>query len=333
MKSTVKFLVILLVAQIILSLGIPLSSKDMTAKSVPVNLLTFDEDSVDKLIISGPDDSHVQLANIDGRWVLPQKQNFPANTAKVEQLLAQLSTTQVTHPVATSKSAQKRFHVSDNTFERRITLKAADKTLTQVYLGSSAAMQQVHARTDKSDDIYAIKMATYTIPVDSNDWVDKSLVQIDKSAITDLTVNGLGIQRSTVSAPEASEPNEHAEPGLSPAWEAPTLAANKKLDNDGVNTLVGLIANIQYDAVLGKDNKAEYHLSTPLLSLTVTTDKQDDIDYQIGKDDNDRYILKVSTRPEYFALADYRATALIDAAANDKLTPMTEKEQDSAVEH
>ncbi|MEG3765680.1 hypothetical protein, partial [Alteromonas sp. 14N.309.X.WAT.G.H12] len=77
----------------------------------------------------------------------------------------------------------------------------------------------------------------------------------------------------------------------------------------------------------GKEDKPEYKLSEPVLSIEVTTQTGDTITYQIGKQDSGGYILKTSLRPEYFKLANYRATALLDDAKLETLTPVKKTEE------
>lgn len=330
MGNTIKFLVALLVVQILLAAGISLSKPDVTAKAKPVAFVQFEQDNIDDIVLEGADkDEKVHLRKQDDHWVLPQQDNFPANETKITELLNRLATMQVTRPIATSANAQERFEVSDNKFERRITLASKGKNLVRIYLGTSPSMHITHAREENSDAIHAIKMSSYEVPVQKSGWEDKSLLNIDKSSIAQITVNGLTLQpKASDSEDESSSENDASTEAIpSTTWQAVGLADGIYLDSDAVNSLADTLANIQYESVMGKEDKTEYKLSEPVLSIKVTTQTGDTITYLIGKQDSGGYILKTSLRPEYFKLANYRATALIDDAKLETLTPVKPKEE------
>lgn len=326
MKNTVNLLVALLVVQLILVAGIGLTKRDVTAKADPVAFVQFEQDSIDDIVLEGADeDEKVHLRKQDNQWILPQLDNFPANKTKITELLNKLATVQVTRPVATSTSAQERFEVSDNKFERRITLASKGENLARIYLGTSPSMRIIHAREEKSDDIHTIEMASYEVSVDKTGWEDKSLLNIDKSSIAQIAVNGLTVQPVASDNDNKDDPSSDATP--STRWEGVDLADGTYLDSDAVNNLADTLASIQYESVMGTEDKPEYKLSEPVLSIRVTTQTDDTITYQIGKQDTGGYILKSSLRPEYFKLANYRATALIDDAKLETLTPDKQKEE------
>ena len=325
MRNTVKFLVALLAVQVILIAAINLNTKDIAAKAEPVALASFEQEHIDEILIEGPDKEKVQLVKQDGQWVLPDVDHFPANTNKINQLLNKLASLQVTRPVATSESAQQRFKVSEELFERRIRLSSNGNAVAQLYLGTSPSMRLIHAREEHSDQIFTVAMSTYEMPVELANWEDKSLLEIDKTTVTSLSVNGITIQR---------EGRDKADDGAgdaddltsAPNWHAADLSDDTYLDNDAVNALIDTLATLQYDSVLGQEDKPEYKLSEPVLSLTITTDNDDTVSYTIGKQESGTYVLSASSRPEYFKLASYRATSLIDASKPQTLTPFKEKE-------
>ena len=331
MRNTVKFLVALLVVQILLAAAINLSKEDVAAKAEPVALVTFEQDNIDTIVLEGPDNEKVKLVKQDGQWVLPEIEQFPANTTKITQLLNKLASLQVTRPVATSSSAQERFKVSTNSFERRITLSSDGESLAQIYLGTSPGMRLIHARKADSEQVYAVAMSSYEVPVERANWEDKSLLKIDKSSVASLSVNGITITRI------ASEDSEDADDDTSdidnlttePSWQTADLSQNRYLDNDAVNDLLDTLAKFQYESVLGQEDNPEYGLNEPALSLTVTTDNDDSVSYTIGKQESGSYVVKASSRPEYFKLASYRATSLIDASKPETLTPEKETEENN----
>ncbi|MEG3766120.1 DUF4340 domain-containing protein, partial [Alteromonas sp. 14N.309.X.WAT.G.H12] len=243
MKNTVNFLIALLIVQILLAVGISLGKPDVTAKPKPVAFVNFDPDSIDNMVLEGADeDEEIHLRKQDDHWVLPQQDNFPANETKITELLNKLATVQVTRPVATSANAQERFEVSDNKFERRITLASKGENLARIYLGTSPSMRIIHAREEKSDDIYTIEMSSYEVPVQKGGWEDKSLLNIDKSSIAQIAVNGLTLQPKANNSDSKEDASTDAT--QSKTWQAVGLADGIYLDSDAVNNLADTLANI-----------------------------------------------------------------------------------------
>lgn len=318
MKKRVKILAVLLAAQLLLALGIGLSDRGVSSAIEPTALVSFDAEKIDRITLEGAGNTKVTLAKNDGNWVLPETGGFPANTSRVEQLFERLGTLRSGTPVATSGSARERFRVSDEQFERRITLSVGDVAVARLYLGSSPGMRLVHVRNEADDAIHAVKMAVYDVPVEAADWEDKSVLTLSKTAITAIEVNGLRFERS---APASDGDSKADDAAATPVWKAVGLAEGKRLNPEAADKLVGLLADLRFDRVLGQDAKDEYGMENPALEFSVRLKEGDPLTYRLGKaKEKEEYTLKVSNRPEYFRLASYQAKPLIESANLEKLT-------------
>lgn len=328
MNKTVKILTFLLATQLLLAVGIGLSDRGVTATKEPVTLLSFDVDKIDHITLEGPDGEKVTLARKDKSWLMPDLDDFPANNNRVEQLIQQLGGLRSSTPVATSKSARDRFKVSEEQFERRITLSQGDNTIARLYLGSSPSMHYIYARNAASDAIYAVKAAAYDVPVKASDWEDRSVLTFSKSSITTMDINGLHIVHRA-----SDKESDKAANGSSqtPQWQASGLPEGKQLKESSVDKLAGLLAGLQFEKVLGREAKDEYGMKEPVLELSLTRDGGEVLTYRVGKTKNkEAYTLKVSNRPEYFRLAGYKAKPLIESASLEALTetpPKTGEEE------
>ena len=70
----------------------------------------------------------------------------------------------------------------------------------------------------------------------------------------------------------------------------------------------------------GRIRTPAYGLDEPLLSISLTRQDGQQIEYRLGQiGDTDDYTLKASTRAEYLRLPGYTAQPLLDAAARDAL--------------
>ncbi|MEW7980560.1 MAG: DUF4340 domain-containing protein [Candidatus Sedimenticola endophacoides] len=321
MNKTVKILAILLAAQLLLAVGIGLGNRGVSSSNEPVALVSFDSGKIDRITLEGPDDANVTLEKKGGAWVLPDMADFPVNSEKVKQLFERLGALRSGTPVATSGSARKRFKVSDEQFERRITLSASDNAVARLYLGSSPGMRLIHARNETSDAIHAVKMAVYDVPVKPSDWEDKSVLTFPNTDITAIEVNGLRFERSDPASDGDSKANDAGAP---PAWRTKGLAGGKRLNQEAADKLVGSLADLRFDRVLGQEAKDEYGMENPVLEVLVSLKEGDPLTYRLGKDkEKEEYTLKVSNRPEYFRLASYKAKPLVESANREKLTEMS----------
>lgn len=312
MQKTIRVLALLLGAQLLLALGLSATAPDLSARPADAPLLGLDAAAVDRLTLSGPDGEEVTLSKTGDGWQLSDPDGFPASGAKVDGLLRQLTELKHGPAVATSSGAQQRFKVAADSFERRIVLARGEQTLATLYLGTSPAMRQSHARRDGDDRIYAVALATYDVPVAAEDWLDKTVLRFAASEITAIRLPELTLQR--VSQAPADEDGDAA---TTPAWQAePELA----LDPEAVDALTDKLANLRIGSVLGREAKPEYGLDKPRLTLTVERKDAEALEYRLAKlEDDDAYVLKVSSRPEYFRLPGYTGDGLVEAASREAL--------------
>jgi hypothetical protein len=138
-------------------------------------LLASETNSIDKLVLTEGDQQLV-LQKQDGKWQLPDKQKVPAAEGRVEELLQKVSQVQLTWPVATTASAQERFEVAENKYQRFVQLFAGDKLLSEFYLGSSPGFRRVHLRLPGENEIYSVNLNSYDLPARADDWLNKSLL-------------------------------------------------------------------------------------------------------------------------------------------------------------
>jgi hypothetical protein len=348
MNKTIRLLAALLGIQLLLALGLQFTGPDLAATVSNGNerLIIIDKDKVDHFTIEGPDAAKVILAKVDGNWQLPERHNFPADANKVKRLLGRLEGLKHGQPVTTTSAAHVRFKVTDDAFERRITLAAGDQTLARLYLGTSPSVRQVHARVDDQKPVYAVELETHDVPAAADGWEDKTLLEIAKPEIQSIDVAGLHLARMEESVPTKSttpkdsspttegSSEESPEAGVKPAqpaWQATGLIKDETINRDAVNKLAGLLADLQFGSVVGWEAKVEYGLNKPVLRLSLMRKGGQQVEYLLGKTaDKEEYTLKVSTRPEYFRLPTYTAKPLINAAKRETLLATKTESKDEA---
>jgi hypothetical protein len=320
MEKTIRVLVVLLAAQLLLAAGMRFTGPNLAAAHPHTPLLALGDKPVDRLTIEGPEGARVVLAKQDQGWVLPEKENFPADRVQVDTLLSRLEGLQRGLPVATSAGALKRFKVSDEGFERRLTLAHGGDTLGTLYLGSAPDMHHVNARTGKDEVVYAVEFATYEAPDKAADWEDKGILQVPQGDIASIAAAGLTLHRNPAAPADKAAADGQGKAAAPAGWQIDGLGAGEVVNQAGAKGLAEQLAELRIGAVLGTEAKADYGLDKPVLTLSVTRKGGDKIDYQLGPTGKEGYaVLKSSARPEYFRIPSYTADALIKAAGRAQL--------------
>lgn len=330
MNRIIRWLALLLAVQLLLAVGLSRTGPDLTASAERAPLLSFERGAVDRILLEGPEGAAMTLRRADDAWTLTELDGFPADTTKVDQLLARLAELQGGVPAATSAAAHDRFRVAEDDFERRIRLFSGEESLATLYLGSSPGMGQIHARAGDSDVIQVVKLAAFDIPVKADDWIDRLMLRVPRERIAAIELDGLRIERATGAA-EAEGAEEKDQPA--PHWQAAGLAEGERLDQQAAGTLAERLSELSIGAVLGREAKAEYGLSDPVLTLSVTAAGGEPVSYRIGKSaDGQLFTLQASSRPEYFRVPSYTAEQLLEAASRDALisTAAAEETADEA---
>lgn len=321
MVTSIRVLAVVLVVQVLAAAALWISGSGLTAKGANTPLLAVKDENIDHLTFEAPGQTALTLVKADGVWRLPDQDDFPADNHKVEQLLAQLEGLKQGTPVATSKAAQDRFKVSDKHFERRITLAEGGKRLATLYLGTSVGVREVHARAADDQNVHAVKLAMYEVPVQPEQWEDKTVLQIPKDDIAAIDVADAHLERAPKTAAQSADKpvkGAAAKP-TAVAWQA--AGAAQTLKPEAADKLAGLLAKLRFDAVLGRKEQPSYGLNTPRLTLTLTRTSGQVVKYRLGKmaDKKEEYVLKTSDRDDYFRLPSYTAEPLIRAAQTDSL--------------
>ena len=104
--------------------------------------------------------------------------NLQVDSARVDSLMEALFSERTSWPVASTQEAARRFEVTSGKHQRKLEFHAGDEAIATLYLGTSPSFRRIHAREANSDRIYAIELATYDLPMNRDDWLDKSLLQV-----------------------------------------------------------------------------------------------------------------------------------------------------------
>jgi len=327
MEKKIRLLGVLLVAQLALAAGLLYAGRSGGGPDADEArpLLEFDVASVDRIEIEGPEEE-VTLSRVDGTWQVPAPGGeFPADASRVESLLAGLSKLDRGPAVATTAGARERFEVAEDSFQRRIVLASGDEELARLYVGTSPVMRKVHARAGEDDEVHLVDFATYEAPARAPDWQDRDILKLESDRIAAIEVGRLKLTRLT--PPPATEggeggtpPDAAPESALLTGWRAIGLAEGETLDQNAVDRLASLVSDLRIGEVLDVTEQAGYGLAEPALVLRVELVGGESREYRFGKErEKEAYVLKSSSRPEYFGLAYFTANPIVEAAERKAL--------------
>lgn len=281
----VRVLAVALVAQLavvaVLYRPVPADSNDRQAV-----LQGLERSAITQIEVSAGSADAITLNRQAEGWTLDL--GLPASRSKVASLLGALLESDPGYAVAQTDEAARRFAVSEDNFERRITLTGSDAT-TVAYLGTSPSFRKIHARRGGDADIFVIDLNSYDAPITVNDWLDRSLLA--KRDVQSLSLYG------TEFTLEDS------------AWRRPD---SQNVDVDAMETLLQALASLQVTGLLSDDEdladvgealRLEVGVGTARTRLTILETPK-----------SERYYLRSEDYPHTFSTSAYDAERLINAA-------------------
>ena len=310
MKKWIFILSGLLAVQFILTAAVTLTGEDYEAFQAEEKMLSFDEKEVDGLRIEDGTDS-VSLKKQEGKWLLPESGDFPANQSSVEQLLGKLATLKKGWPVAKTRSALRRFKVDEEQFERKLVLLSGDEAQATLYVGTSPGFRKVHIRPANGDEVYAVMFNTWDAAAKADEWIDKDVLTLEESDLDRVEIPGVVLHWKD-GKPKVAD-----------------LGEKEQTNEKESRSLLGKLTKLRIQSVLGTEIKPEYRQDEPALEVKITRKGGEVLNYRFSKsEDASYYILKRSDLDHYFKVAEYTLNP-IKETTREKLVQATSEETSS----
>lgn len=214
---------------------------------------------------------------------------LPADSDRVDTLLAGLLTGDPGFAVATSDAAARRFKVDAEDFERRIRVSGEDSEQT-VYLGSSPSFRKIHARREGEAAVYMIDLNSYDAPTDDGAWLDRSLLAVKQVDSIELYGLRFALQGDT--------------------W---TRDDGDTVDAEAMEQLVQAVANLRVSGLVDEDDE-DAGAAGEALRLTLGTGDEELRLTVLDNPEGERYYLRSDAWEPVFNTSAYDAERLIDAA-------------------
>jgi Domain of unknown function (DUF4340) len=253
---------------------------DTRALTVKQPMAPFEPANIDRISIGDEYDNETLLRRSGDRWILPELENLPADTDKINHLLDSIVSSDTTWPTADSTAARQRFQVASYHYQRRLELQAGDQTPSIVYLGTSPGFGKVHARNDTQDAIYSIALNTFDAPGNSGGWLDPKLLQIRTPL--GITADSYSLQR------EGSN------------W---ISGIGRTPDERELLALLTTLRSMRVDGVADQDSQRELAGAEPELVLRVES-LTGEVTLELFRH-NDKHFIHSSEYPLFFTLSAY----------------------------
>lgn len=286
------------------------------AQAVATTLLTLDTEQLTQLQLEHQGKT-LQLVRKEGQWLLPDLQNEPARTAKVQALLSELDKARLDWPVADTSVSQDRFEVAEDKFQWKLTLTAGEQQ-QQIYLGQSPAFKQLYLRRDNEAEIYQQSISTLDWSTEPAQWFDKNLLQLNQ--ISSIKVQDLQLQKEqdswTFSSPDLQE-----------------QGAAKPADTATVDKLRQLFSSLQVTGpaqqalLLNQPDAEQQDLAVEVQSLTGK------YSYQLKKQ-QEQFLLKRHDKAGWYPVAGADVQMLFELTPEQLLVKETgNKNEERAADH
>lgn len=302
----------LLAFQLLLALVLGLSSGS-TDTQEPSALIPADIATIDRIRIEDGADSVVTLQkNAQQQWQVSEAA-FPVDDERMTELLEFLSGLQTGWPAGATDSAAERFKVAQESFERKLTLYKQEESIAELFIGTAAAFRKSHVRLGGDNEIHVGEINAYEIYSRPGEWINKGILQQEPSEIAAIRLPEMSLQRD--------------EQGLN----INGLKNNQQTNADQAEGLLNKIIQLQIQEILGTEAKPEYRQNKPSHTIGLTLKDGSTIDYTISHpEDKSYYILKSSTRPEYFKVPTYTLDPIFETTRDQLVEAKQQTNENNA---
>lgn len=291
MNKTVKVLTGVLAAQLALA-GL-IYFKQSSSGDVTKPLLGLTSDDFDRVVISEPNKPAVQLSKKDGKWILPDRWNFPVSPIKWSAAMDSLLALKKTWPVGDTAAARKRCKVTEDLFEKKVVFEKGGKEKQVLYLGTSPEYRKVHFRPADLDGVYLAEFGYHDLAMNPADWEDKTFLSLDRNALFNI---------ETPSVQVVNKEN---------GFQVDHLKTGETSKTTEVDAFVSQVVNLSYIDAVGPEVLPEYGLDKPDFLMTVRTKDGQTYKYNFGKSKTgDDYYLQTSRTPILFKVSKTTVDAL-----------------------
>ena len=204
---------------------------------------------VERLLIADNLENEMTFARGDSGWVLPDADDFPLDSAKIDETLAKLAAMDTRRLVAANPANFARLEVKDDDFRRRITLQAGGSS-TVLYLGGSGGANTVYVRrADENAAYLGSGLSAWELSTQVSTWLDAEYVSVLSDDVLEITVTRADGQFTFLRDGEN--------------WTYAGVSEGEVFEDTRMPLVLRNAATIRMQAPLGLEALAEYGLDDP----------------------------------------------------------------------
>ena len=305
MKRYQQILAAVLVVQIVLGvITFWPRSADMGTGAPIFKDLTVED--ITTLTIADDQGKSINLRKVDGAWVLPGADDYPAQEAKITPVLENVLKLNTASLVARTDTSHKALQVDSDNYLRRIDIETADGTDYVVYLGSAPRYTATHFRVAGQMETYlTTDLSTWELNTAASAWIDAVYVSIDKTTLSEVVLENA---QGTFTLLNSGE-----------TWTLSNVAEGDIIAQGKVDDIVSKATQLSMLEPLGSTDEPAYSLSAPRATVTLKTTDGGVYTLRIGGQiaGSTNYIVKSSESPYYVVAAEFSVKSLVENAYAD----------------
>lgn len=182
------FLVALLLVQVVLLAIAVVTTTGTESRTVAPILGDIAAADVERLSIADNLENEMSFARSEAGWVLPDADDFPLDSAKINETLDKLASMDTRRLIASNPANFARLEVKADDFRRRITLQAGESS-TVLYLGGSGGANTVYIRRADEDEVYlGTGLSSWELSTQVSTWLDADYVNVPIDDLLEISV-------------------------------------------------------------------------------------------------------------------------------------------------
>jgi len=259
----------------------------------------FNPDDVAKIKIKSLGSESVLARDQTGTWVVPDKDNYPADKKAVERMLDAVKTMDVGTIVSRNPAKQSLYEV-DKTLGTEVTfLGKDDKELAHFFVGKAGQdFFSTNIRKAGSSEVHLVgKMLTYMFKRPGGDWREKLIFDLDDSKIVKYSVES--DNRAAVFA--------KSEKGT---WST-IKPAGKEVDKEIIQRSVRGFAKLRASGFADKKDKDKFQLDKPKWTIAASTKDGEEYTFKVcGQKSKAQFFVQRADRDTVFYISKYQVEKL-----------------------
>ncbi len=271
-------------------------------------LANFEPGNVAMLTVQDAEANSIALARRDEGWVLPEADEFPADSSKVAAFLDKLALVRTNRLVTQTEESHERLQVAEEAFERLVTLEMADGSTHELRIGTSAGPSATHIRVDEQPEVYLTgDLASWDANAVATGWINPTYYTVPLTATVGLTLSN------------ASGTFEFTREGE--AWSLVGLAEGETFNQSALTAMLAQATSMTMVRPLGSDEEAAYGLASPRATVTLRTAEGETHTLLIGAEDAaaGSAVAKWSESPYFVQIASPTAASFVEKRRDDFL--------------